>query len=66
MMSLHTELNRHLAAAQPSATYRVIDRVAARRASGAEVISLSAGEPDFDTPAHVREAGIEAIRAGMT
>ncbi|MBX9431513.1 pyridoxal phosphate-dependent aminotransferase [Ralstonia pseudosolanacearum] len=66
MMSRHTELNRHLAAAQPSATYRVIDRVAARRASGAEVISLSAGEPDFDTPAHVREAGIEAIRAGMT
>ncbi|QOK94579.1 pyridoxal phosphate-dependent aminotransferase (plasmid) [Ralstonia pseudosolanacearum] len=66
MMSRHTELNRHLAAAQPSATYRVIDRVAARRASGATVISLSAGEPDFDTPAHVREAGIEAIRAGMT
>ncbi|WWQ33482.1 pyridoxal phosphate-dependent aminotransferase (plasmid) [Ralstonia solanacearum] len=65
-MSRHTELNRHLAAAQPSATYRVIDRVAARRASGATVISLSAGEPDFDTPAHVREAGIEAIRAGMT
>ncbi len=66
MMSRQTELNRHLAAAQPSGTYRVIDRVAARRASGATVISLSAGEPDFDTPAHVREAGIEAIRGGMT
>ncbi len=66
MMSRQTGLNRHLAAAQPSATYRVIDRVAARRASGATVISLSAGEPDFDTPAHVREAGIEAIRSGMT
>ncbi|MDC6176632.1 pyridoxal phosphate-dependent aminotransferase [Ralstonia solanacearum] len=66
MTSRQTELNRHLAAAQPSATYRVIDRVAARRASGATVISLSAGEPDFDTPAHVREAGIAAIQAGMT
>ncbi|MEX3957459.1 pyridoxal phosphate-dependent aminotransferase [Trinickia sp. EG282A] len=59
-------LNRFLAAARPSATYKVMDRVAARRASGAAVISLSAGEPDFDTPEHVREAGIAAIRAGHT
>ncbi len=59
-------LNRFLEAARPSATYRVMDRVAARRAAGAKVISLCAGEPDFDTPEHVREAGISAIRAGHT
>lgn len=59
-------LNRFLAAAKPSATYKVIDRVAGRRAAGANIISLSAGEPDFDTPEHVREAGIAAIRAGHT
>ena len=59
-------MNRHLAAAKPSATYAVMDRIAARRASGAEVISLCAGEPDFDTPDHIREAGIAAIRAGQT
>lgn len=59
-------LNVHLAGAQPSATYRMMDRVAARRAAGARVISLSAGEPDFDTPEHVREAGVAAIRAGHT
>lgn len=59
-------LNRFLAAAKPSATYKVMDRVASRRASGAKVISLSAGEPDFDTPAHVSEAGVGAIRAGHT
>ena len=59
-------LNRFLAEARPSATYKVMDRVAARRASGAQVISLSAGEPDFDTPAHVCEAGIAAIRTGHT
>ncbi|BCG03743.1 aminotransferase (plasmid) [Paraburkholderia sp. PGU19] len=59
-------LNMNLARAQPSATYRMMDRAAARRASGASVISLSAGEPDFDTPEHVREAAIEAIRAGHT
>lgn len=59
-------LNRFLAEARPSATYKVMDRVGARRASGAAVVSLSAGEPDFDTPEHIREAGIAAIRAGHT
>jgi aspartate aminotransferase len=59
-------LNRFLASAKPSATYGVMDRVAAHRAQGNDVISLSAGEPDFDTPDHVREAGIAAIRNGQT
>lgn len=59
-------LNQQLAAAQPSATYRMIDRVAERRAAGLPVISLTAGEPDFDTPLHVREAAIAAIHAGHT
>ncbi|MHA7685804.1 pyridoxal phosphate-dependent aminotransferase [Cupriavidus sp. PET2-C1] len=60
------KLNVNLASAQPSATYRVMDRVAAKRATGAKVISLSAGEPDFDTPVHVCEAAISAIREGHT
>ncbi|MGY2177585.1 pyridoxal phosphate-dependent aminotransferase [Pseudomonas azotoformans] len=59
-------LNKRLAQAQPSATYRIIDRVAARRAEGETIISLCAGEPDFDTPEHIRRAGIEAIRNGLT
>ncbi|WP_044872463.1 pyridoxal phosphate-dependent aminotransferase [Pseudomonas sp. LFM046] len=59
-------LNRRVAAAQPSATYRIIDRVAARRAEGATIISLCAGEPDFDTPAHIRQAAVAAIEAGHT
>jgi len=59
-------LNTRLAHAQPSATYRIIDRVAARRAEGAQIISLCAGEPDFDTPEHIRQAGIDAIRNGHT
>lgn len=59
-------LNIRLAKAQPSATYRIMDRVAARRAAGAKIISLCAGEPDFDTPEHVRQAGIEAINDGHT
>ena len=59
-------LNRRLASAQPSATYRIMDRVAERRAQGAQIISLCAGEPDFDTPEHVRGAAIQAIEYGHT
>lgn len=59
-------LNRFLAAAKPSSTYGVMARVAAKRAEGAQVISLCAGEPDFDTPAHIAEAGVQAIRSGQT
>jgi aspartate aminotransferase len=59
-------LNQRLASAQPSATYRIMDRVAERRAQGAKIISLCAGEPDFDTPGHVREAAIHAIEHGHT
>ncbi|CAO3305069.1 MULTISPECIES: pyridoxal phosphate-dependent aminotransferase [Pseudomonas] len=64
-MSLET-LNRRLEAAKPSATYKIIDRVAARRAEGATIISLCAGEPDFDTPEHIRTAAISAISNGHT
>ena len=59
-------LNVHLAKAQASATYRMMDRVAVRRAAGARVLSLSAGEPDFDTPVHICDAAVDAIRAGHT
>jgi len=59
-------LNRFLASAKPSATYKMIDRVAACRAKGRQVISLSAGEPDFDTPDHIRAAGVAAIQEGHT
>ena len=59
-------LNQRLASAQPSATYRIMDRVADRRAQGATIISLCAGEPDFDTPEHVRAAAIDAIEHGHT
>ncbi|TDF63198.1 pyridoxal phosphate-dependent aminotransferase [Cupriavidus sp. L7L] len=59
-------LNINVASAQPSATYRMMDRVAAKRAQGVKVISLSAGEPDFDTPKHICDAAIDAIRGGQT
>lgn len=60
----------HLSAAlnriQPSATLAMTARVAGLKAQGVDVIGLSAGEPDFDTPDFVKEAAIAAIRAGQT
>ncbi|KTC17669.1 aspartate aminotransferase [Pseudomonas putida] len=64
-MSLEA-LNHRLEAARPSATYAIIDRVAVLRAEGRSIISLCAGEPDFDTPEHIRAAAIQAINSGHT
>ncbi|WP_448582761.1 pyridoxal phosphate-dependent aminotransferase [Thermaurantiacus sp.] len=51
---------------QPSATAAVTRRTAELKAQGRDIIGLGAGEPDFDTPDHVKEAAIAAIRAGQT
>jgi aspartate aminotransferase len=60
----------HLSAAlgriAPSATLAMSGRVIELKAQGIDVIGLSAGEPDFDTPDFVKEAAIQAIRDGMT
>lgn len=52
--------------AQPSATKAATARAASLRAEGRDIIILSQGEPDFDTPPTIREAGIRAIEAGKT
>ncbi|UIJ45696.1 pyridoxal phosphate-dependent aminotransferase [Sphingomonas cannabina] len=51
---------------QPSATLAMTSRVFELKRQGVDVIGLGAGEPDFDTPEHVKEAGIRAIRDGKT
>lgn len=51
---------------QPSQTLAMTARVADLQRQGVDVIGLSAGEPDFDTPDFVKEAAIAAIRAGRT
>ena len=50
----------------PSATVALTGRVAALKAEGRDVIGLGAGEPDFPTPEHIREAGKRAIDEGRT
>ncbi|MFO8155337.1 MAG: pyridoxal phosphate-dependent aminotransferase [Pseudomonadota bacterium] len=51
---------------KPSATLAVTARAKALRAAGHDVIGLGAGEPDFDTPEHIKEAAQRAIREGQT
>jgi len=50
----------------PSATSAVLGLAASLKEEGRDVISLGAGEPDFDTPAHVKAAAVRAIEAGQT
>ena len=59
-------LSERLSRVAPSATIAATQRAREMRAAGRDVISLSAGEPDFDTPAHVADAAVDAIRRGET
>ena len=51
---------------KPSATMVITTKAAQLKREGKKVIGLSAGEPDFDTPEHVKQAAIEAINKGYT
>ncbi len=51
---------------KPSATIAVSMKAAELKRTGKDVIGLGAGEPDFDTPDHIKQAAIEAIQAGQT
>jgi aspartate aminotransferase len=59
-------LSKRVQKVKPSPTLAVTARAAKLKAEGKDIIGLGAGEPDFDTPAHIAEAGIEAIRKGIT
>ena len=51
---------------QPSPTLAVAARARELRAAGREVIDFGVGEPDFDTPDHIKRAAIRALEAGQT
>ena len=51
---------------KPSPTLAVTARAARLRSEGKDIISFSAGEPDFDTPQHIKDAAIEALKQGFT
>ena len=60
------KLAARVQAVKPSATLAVDARAKALKAAGKDVIGLGAGEPDFDTPDHIKVAAIEAINKGFT
>ena len=59
-------VSNRMAAVKPSPTGAVLALAAELRAAGRDLISLGTGEPDFDTPQHIREAAIAAINGGQT
>jgi aspartate aminotransferase len=63
---LPAPLSKRVQKVKPSPTLAVTARSLALKAEGKDIIGLGAGEPDFDTPAHVSDAGVAAIRSGIT
>lgn len=60
------ELAERLSQVKPSATLAISAKAKAMKAEGIDVVGFGAGEPDFDTPDHIKEAAIKAINDGFT
>ncbi|MBY0473955.1 MAG: pyridoxal phosphate-dependent aminotransferase [Nitrosomonas sp.] len=60
------ELSSRVQAIKPSPTLAVTARAAKLKSEGKDIIGLGAGEPDFDTPQHIKDAAIAAINKGQT
>ncbi|MDX1934741.1 MAG: pyridoxal phosphate-dependent aminotransferase [Capsulimonadales bacterium] len=59
-------LSRRAAACAPSPTLAITAKANQMKADGIDVIAFGAGEPDFDTPQHIKDAAIEALAKGQT
>ncbi|KAI3433551.1 hypothetical protein D9Q98_003362 [Chlorella vulgaris] len=64
--AVDTTLNPRVASLKPSKTMALTDLATRLKEEGQDIIGLAAGEPDFDTPAPIIEAGVEALRLGYT
>ena len=63
---MDTHLSHRVQRVKPSATLAITARAKELKDQGQDIIGLGAGEPDFDTPEHIKQAAIEAINAGFT
>ena len=63
---LSISLSNRVKSIKPSQTLAITARAKELRTQGLDIIGLGAGEPDFDTPDHIKEAAIQAIRDGFT
>src|ERR1041384_1562129 len=59
-------VSERVAAMRASSTLAAMQAAEAMKAEGLDVVDLGAGEPDFDTPDYIKEAAVEAMRAGET
>ena len=60
------KLSNRVQAVKPSPTLAITARAAQMRAAGKDIVGLGAGEPDFDTPEHIKAAAVEALAKGFT
>jgi len=60
------QLNETIAGITPSVTLAITSKAKAMAAEGKDVYSFAAGEPDFDTPDHIKQAAIQALHDGQT
>src|SRR5512136_691419 len=60
------KLSARISAIKPSPTLAITAKANALRAEGRNIIGFGAGEPDFDTPLHIKMAAIKAIEEGFT
>ena len=63
---MSTNLSKRALEISPSLTLEITDKAQKMRKSGIDIIGFGAGEPDFDTPENIQQAGIEAIKTGKT
>lgn len=63
---MNIKLSERVKSVKPSPTLAITARAAAMRAEGKDIIGLGAGEPDFDTPEHIKAAAIKAMEKGYT
>ena len=63
---IKVELSKRVQMIKPSPTLAVTARAAKLKSEGKDIIGLGAGEPDFDTPQHIKDAAINAINKGFT
>lgn len=65
-MISNVRISSRVSSLQAEAAFAVLERAKMVERTGVDVVHFEIGEPDFDTPQHIKEAGIEAIRRGET
>ncbi len=63
---MNIKLSDRVKAVKPSPTLAITARAAEMRAAGKDIVGLGAGEPDFDTPEHIKAAAVKALENGFT